>query len=745
MRPAARLVVALAAMLAVCSPAFAQKTPHRKSPAKKTAKTTAQPTAAEKQLEKLCRGLKDKNPRPAYTQLAAFAQQKSSGVLGLRASLALGYFDYGKGNYAQAAKWFARAKGDSLLADYAVYWIAETNLASGHSQDALVQLKEFRAEFPDSPMTDQALQSLGEAALAANRPADAVATLNDYSLTPQRPFLLLLRGEARELAGDLPGAVSDYQTLYTRFAPSEQGKEAARKLTFIRSTMGSQYPELPIDQRFSHAAILFAAKDWSDARDEYSTLMPQLTGADHELAQLRILECGMFLGAGPSAVGALQINDPSVDAERFNALAQTYRSQQRETEMIAAVEAAFSRAPTSDATESALYLAGNYYWAQLDRDHALTYYKRLEENFPKSSDAIAAQWRVAWIAVLKRQPEAAELLENHLRRFPGSPYTSDALYWLGRLAEEAGAPQLARSYYSKLTERYPQNYFQCQALARLKALGAGPVEVSEVVSSIPPVSAVPKLDGPIPVAAAAKQARADALRSIGFDSSAELELRAAYAATNEPRLLLEAAQAAVAAGHYGAAIVTIRQIFPQLESQPFSEVPRDVWLVAYALPYENSIRRWSIHEGLDPMLVAALIHQESAFEADARSNKNATGLMQLLPTTAHLLAKKQRIRYAKHLLTDPDYNVRLGTAYFAGLQKQFGTVEAALAAYNAGEDRVISWTAGPPYRENAEFVDSIPFTETRQYVEIITRNAEIYRHLYGASNESRTSRTSGGE
>ncbi len=94
------------------------------------------------------------------------------------------------------------------------------------------------------------------------------------------------------------------------------------------------------------------------------------------------------------------------------------------------------------------------------------------------------------------------------------------------------------------------------------------------------------------------------------------------------------------------------------------------------------------------------------------------------------------------MLVNPDYNVRLGTAYVANLVKQFGGAESALAAYNAGEDRVISWTAGQSYRETAEFVDSIPFTETRQYVQIVTRNADIYRRIYGAQpDEPRPSRT----
>ncbi len=159
---------------------------------------------------------------------------------------------------------------------------------------------------------------------------------------------------------------------------------------------------------------------------------------------------------------------------------------------------------------------------------------------------------------------------------------------------------LARSYYEKLTGRYPQNYFGLLGAERLRALGPGPTQASDVLGVIPPAPDPPALDGKIPPAAADREARADALRSIAFDSSAELELRAAYAATGEPRLLFEAAQAAATAGQYGAAIVTVRQIFPQLESEAFTDIPRDVWLAAYALPYESSIRRWASKTGLDP-------------------------------------------------------------------------------------------------------------------------------------------------
>ena len=133
------------------------------------------------------------------------------------------------------------------------------------------------------------------------------------------------------------------------------------------------------------------------------------------------------------------------------------------------------------------------------------------------------------------------------------------------------------------------------------------------------------------------------------------------------------------------------------------------------------------------MLVAGLIRQESAFNHEAVSSMAAVGLMQLEPTTGARMARSLRLGYSRSRLFDPDYNVRLGTAYLSGLLESYMTPEAALAAYNAGEDRVAEWTMGQNYEETAEFVESIPFTETREYVQIVLRNAELYRQTYAST------------
>jgi len=129
------------------------------------------------------------------------------------------------------------------------------------------------------------------------------------------------------------------------------------------------------------------------------------------------------------------------------------------------------------------------------------------------------------------------------------------------------------------------------------------------------------------------------------------------------------------------------------------------------------------------MLVAGLIRQESAFQPRSVSHAHAIGLMQVLPGTGKLLARQLHIPYSRSRLFDPDYNLRLGTRYLANLVAMFGSAEPALAAYDAGEDRIAGWQAERKYDEMAEFIESIPITETREYVQIVSRNASIYRRL----------------
>jgi len=130
--------------------------------------------------------------------------------------------------------------------------------------------------------------------------------------------------------------------------------------------------------------------------------------------------------------------------------------------------------------------------------------------------------------------------------------------------------------------------------------------------------------------------------------------------------------------------------------------------------------------------VAGLIRQESEFNPQALSPAKAYGLTQVRPATGRLFARKAGVAaFTTSKLYQPAANLKIGTSIFRSmLDQQNGSLEQTLAAYNAGPNRVANWITWATFREPAEFVETIPFTETRDYVQAVLRNAEMYRRLY---------------
>ena len=155
-------------------------------------------------------------------------------------------------------------------------------------------------------------------------------------------------------------------------------------------------------------------------------------------------------------------------------------------------------------------------------------------------------------------------------------------------------------------------------------------------------------------------------------------------------------------------------------------------MLAFPLPWRAPLFQYSQAEGLDPYMVAALIRQESEFDPAVISAANAYGLTQVLPSTGRELSRRLRLRNFKpKRLLEPDFNLHLGTVYLKSLLDQFGGAwEPTLASYNAGKSRVVAWRNRMEFREPAEFVEAIPFTETRNYVQVVLRNGDLYRRLY---------------
>jgi soluble lytic murein transglycosylase len=708
---------------------------------------TASPddAATQKELSELARNLHNAGPG-AYERLAVFSGQHAADAWGARAALALGYDDYQKNKAQQALIWLAKAKNEVVLREYVLFWSLQSKRALKRNGEALADLQALLRDYPNTAIKEQVLDVLAAASLEAGRPQDAIDPLAGYSAAATKPALLLDRAHVYQAAGQTVRAVKDYQTIFYKYPLSDEAKAAGAALQSLQKSLRSEFPYGTAEMQEQRAQIFFDSRKWRDARVEFDKLSGMLRDAANparQRAQLRVAQCKVQLKSSMSLLSGLVTPDPEVDAERMFALSQLQRSAKNETAMFATIDQLTRKYPDSKWAEEAYMQAGNYYWVLLDRPKAASYYQKVLEVFPSGKNDYNAEWRVAWVAYLTKQPDADEKLQAFLLKYPVSADAVDALYWLGKLAERGGNPAHARSFYEKAVTRFPQTYFGMAASDRLAKLGPGEENPAEFLDRIPPPTPLRPFEEPVPASASERWMKAQALRSIAFDGSAELELKNAFFATGSPRFMVEAARAAFDQGHFGTGMAYARLAVPSFDSRKFNELPLNVWRALYPLPYEAQLRRESEKNGLDPMIVAGLIRQESTFQADVVSYANAYGLMQLLPKTAKLMAKQRRVKYAKSKLFDANYNIELGTYYFKGLVDLTGTPEFALAAYNAGEDRIALWKAERSYEEIPELVESIPFSQTREYVQIVLRNAAVYRMIYpaaptGASSQAAT-------
>ena len=296
----------------------------------------------------------------------------------------------------------------------------------------------------------------------------------------------------------------------------------------------------------------------------------------------------------------------------------------------------------------------------------------------------------------------------------------------------------AAAYYQKLTDRFRNYYYADRARDRMEGIGTVQAISDPLLDRVPPVTVVARQLITAPTDDLRFQ-KARLLENAAMYDFAVRELQQASSNGGDAWAANEIGRLYQDSGGYQRAIEYIKRTVPAYWSMDYATLPRPYWEYLFPRPYWTDLRKFSLLNGLDPFLVASLIRQESEFNAGAVSHANAVGLMQLLPGTGKTVARELRIRgYRSTQLLVPTTNLQLGTRYFKDLVDRYnGRFEYALAAYNAGTDRVDSWLADGKYRDTQEFVESIPFTETREYVQAILRNVSLYRRIYSEPSQER--------
>jgi soluble lytic murein transglycosylase len=286
---------------------------------------------------------------------------------------------------------------------------------------------------------------------------------------------------------------------------------------------------------------------------------------------------------------------------------------------------------------------------------------------------------------------------------------------------------LAAANYRAIIRAY-QHYFYAQmARERLSALGATQPAQEPQLERFQPVPE-PHLVDTFPEDSP-HLAKARLLANAGLNEYIAKEIKADPNSSSWSALA--EAQIYSSYGETYRAVRAIKRALPNAATASIQSIPLAYWRILFPEAWWDTIEAESARNHLDPYLVASLIRQESEFDASAISYANAYGLMQLLPSVGRTMAREEgMVHFQTFQLLDPATNIRLGTRYLRQMLDRFGGVqEYALAAYNAGDNRVADWQAAGPYSGIDEFVESIPFTQTREYVEAILRNEETYKAI----------------
>jgi soluble lytic murein transglycosylase len=647
-----------------------------------------------------------------------------------------------RGDPASAARILAPLPAQlPLIADYAAFFVAQAEAQNKRHGAVAVAVEPVWRTTQPSPLAGRAAVLAARSLLEIDDHQGAMKALSRAGAgqLPQ-PQADLLLARAQEGTGDPISAAARYQAIYYGFPAVTEAADARAALLRLERELGERFPPVLPRARLERARLLMEGRRAPEARAEYEAMVPLLGGLERQQARVRIGAAWYYQRKAETAIewlSGLSVSELEADAERLYYIAASHRRAGDGTAMLAAAEELGRRVPRSEWRNRALVMAGNEFVLKNEPARFVPLYQACAGDFPDSADAPYCHWKVAWAAYLRHRPDAGALLREHLARYPASDKAGAALYFIGRLAEDAGDAAFARRLYVELSNRFTNYYYGLQAGERLRRSGfdraGASAPADQFLASIrwPARNRQPDFT-PDPLTAQ-RIARARLLAGAGLEKWAEIELRfAARNGGNKFPLALELGMTAAKRGAPDVALRYVKSTVPEYLWIPRDAAPRAFWKLAFPFPFRAAIESFARERSLDPFLVAALIRQESEFDPRAVSVSNAIGLMQVMPATGRELGRKAGIRgVTTAKLKNPTVNLNLGTYYLRRqLDSRNGSVEETLAGYNAGPSRIPVWKGWADYREPAEFVESIPFAQTRDYVQIILRNADVYRWLY---------------
>lgn len=689
---------------------------------------------------KVLRDLTKGGKLPAESVVADIEKRYANTKTGALAKLLRARIKFESNDFAGAAQILNSDvfKQKTELGDYALWLRGRALQSSGNHLEAMRVFEQNAKEFPTSLRANESKLLWANSALQSGQAARIPSFLSDLN-EKRNADALLLTAKAYEQQTDNANAIKFYRQVYFYGAGTNAAKESEAKLTLLNQPLIPQ----SADEITARAENLVNSKNYAEAEKAYAQLVSSFPNAAAPQIYYKRFLNFINLKRMPDAQTAFIAVAPNMKEEAYYQLALGYAKNRLWANARTTVEEMRQKYPNGKLTPKTVIAVGMAARDAKNKADETFFLRSAVASYPQAIEVAGAQFELAWLEHESNNfQESSRMLTEHLARYVDRDNANrgKAGYWAARDSERAGKIAEACALYDATIYRYGANWYGYIALQRLTALrGRGQCQSNQ---NFPPGSLIPKAVENLkqitvaPETSTAKELeraeKSEELSTVGLFDWAIDELKEAQkTAANSPKIILSLAKHYRLKGDQVNALLSLAKSYPDYSQMFPEELGRDEWDIFYPLTNWNDIKYWAKQRNLDAYQVAGLIRQESIFDPRAKSGAQAYGLMQLLIPTAQLMARKygSSAPVSAGSLFNPPLNIELGTAYMQEQLQKYGRIEYMAVAYNAGPGRVVQWAKILPF-EIDEYVEEIPFRETKGYVQGVIRNAAQYRRLY---------------
>lgn len=655
-----------------------------------------------------------------------------------------------------------------VMADYALSLLADYHYSNQRFTRAAALYQNLSEKYSRSSLAMRAAYRNSQALFDASAYAPAADALEAFLLDNPRsefaPDAALSLARSYLYDTRLHEALQAYREIWVKYPGTPVDQEAQKAIALVSSS-GIEVAPWSEEEWYERARNLSKTNQHDKAIEAFNRVLDLNPKTLHRPEALFRIGTAQFNAGrrGDAAVLLQKFVSEYPRHERVpEALFLTGKALSKLGEREKSVKTfqkLVSNYPASEWADDALFLAGNVYREANDITRSSVYYGRLAAEYRDSKFADSGIWWMAWARYgAGEYGKAAQKLQELINRYPRSFLVHQARYWLGRIAEKTGNTAKAAEYYRTVLKRGTYTYYGYRASERLEAMNLphpassddSIVEVSACAGDCPedPLAAFDTDDGPPIWTEETRQLLTSepsfrkTLELMHLDMKKEAAGELWYLQELLPRrrgVLIGLSKAFFELGDYYRSLLLVLRNYERYLEGEAQELPADLWLLAYPQGYWDAIVSYSRKYGQDPYFIASIIRQESQFSTEALSPAGARGVMQVMPATGEWIAKNIRLQaFDRAMLFESETAINLGTWYVSHLMKRFkGDPLLVAAAYNAGPDAVSGWVSRNGHMiDRDEFVESIPFAETRGYVKKILRNYAEYRRIYAAKSDN---------